>query len=156
MFFYEFCGDSLDMDSCFNNTLSAHADVKTHKAQCMIGLQSHIFLSMFQRMIVKYRLTSHTVYTAGNWIDSVTCIQELCESLLVAEFALKRLQSVSESDGTHYTHTFSYTLFCSFIFLSFSAALTGCQETVSDQHWVLSCHTPNFLWTSSPLWLLFP
>lgn len=97
--------------------------MKTHKAQCVIGLQSHIFLSMFQRMMVKYRLTSHTVYTAGSWIDSVTYIQELCESLLVAQFVLKHLQSVSESDGAHYTHTFSYTLFCSFIFFCHSPLL---------------------------------
>lgn len=44
---------------------------------------------------------------------------------------------------------------CSF-FWSFSTALSGCQVTVSDQRWVLSCQTPNFLWTGSPLWLMFP
>lgn len=54
--------------------------------------------------------------------------------------------------------SFSLTPFpacCSF-FWSFSTALSGCQVTVSDQRWVLSCQTPNFLWTGSPLWLMFP
>lgn len=53
--------------------------------------------------------------------------------------------------------SFSLTPFptcCSF-FWSFSTALSGCQVTVSDQRWVLSCQTPNFLWTGSPLWLMF-
>lgn len=54
----EFRCNSVDWDSCFNNTLSAHADVETHKAQCEIGLQSHIFRTVFRRMIVKYQLAS--------------------------------------------------------------------------------------------------
>lgn len=38
---------SLRWGSCFNNTLSAHADVKTHRAQRATGLQLHHFLSLF-------------------------------------------------------------------------------------------------------------
>lgn len=62
--FYEFLRDSLGWDSYFNNTLSEHGDVETHKAGCEMGLQSHIFLAVLCTTVVKYWLDVKSVLKA--------------------------------------------------------------------------------------------
>lgn len=81
---------------------------------------------------------------------SATGIAVLFHIPIVAHFDLKQVCRQTRC------RSFSPFPTCCSFFWSFSTALSGCQVTVSDQRWVLSCQTPNFLWTGSPLWLMFP